>query len=257
MQAANSSKKPESWESLVGLWDRANIIRTFLWQQQYTDARALLNQFVVRLRRFYGVDFCAAGLLLDSENLTSAAVPEAGLERLPAHFARRCFDLVAHARAPISWNEVKAEFGFRSMVVAPIAPPSVERIGFLMLGQSTRRIYSAAELFVLQALAGELTWIARALTGEKIQREQLTDFSHELKQTLQLIVGNIGFLRESLSDPLDSEQENFFLVLESAVERITQQLNRMPDVFAPGTASEFMLRASMPFDRESQRKVNS
>jgi signal transduction histidine kinase len=251
MQTVNSLKQSEGWESLVGLWDRANTIRTFLWQQQYSDARALLNQYLVRLRRLYGVDFCAGGLLLDAGDLASAAVPEAGLDRLPAHFARRCLDLVAHARTPISWNEVKAEFGFRSMVVAPIAPPSAEPMGFLMLGQSTRRLYSAAELFVLQTLAGELSWVGRSLSGKENQREQFTDVSHEIKNTLQLLVSNMGFLRESLSEPLSGEQEKFFSAMDSSVERLTGQLNRVPDVVESEAASEFMLSAPSQSDRES------
>lgn len=247
MQTVNSLKQSEGWESLVGLWDRANTIRTFLWQQQYSDARALLNQYLVRLRRFYGVDFCAGGLLLNAGDLASAAVPEAGLDRLPAHFARRCLELVAHARTPISWNEVKAEFGFRSMVVAPIAPPSTEPMGFLMLGQSTRRLYSPAELFVLQTLAGELSWVGRSLSG----KENQTDVSHEIKNTLQLLVSNMGFLRQSLSEPLSGEQEKFFSAMDSSVERLTRQLNRVPDVVESEAASEFILSALSQSDRES------
>ncbi len=155
-----SQQAIDEWSSLVGLWDRANLIRAFLWHQTYEDLNALVLQFSVRLRRFYSADFCAGGLI-DGDNLTFAAVPEAGLEQLPDNLARRCFGLVAQARAPITWNEVKAEFGFRSMVVAPVAPPAGKPVGFLMLGHSNRRVYSAAELFVLQSLASELTWVVR------------------------------------------------------------------------------------------------
>jgi signal transduction histidine kinase len=120
-----------------------------------------------------------------------------------------------------------------------------------MLGQSTRRLYSAAELFVLQTLAGELSWVGRAVNGKNHQREQFTDVSHEIKNTLQLLVSNMAFLRESLSEPLSSEQEKFFRAMDSSLERLTGQLNRVPDVIASEAASEFLLSAPLQSDRES------
>lgn len=251
MQTANSLKNTEGWESLVGLWDRTHLMRTILWQQQYEDATALLNQYLARLRRFYGVDFCAGGLLQDSANLASSAVPEAGLDRLPPHFARRCLDLVAHARTPISWNEVKAEFGFRSMVVAPIAPPAAEPIGFLMLGHSSRKLYSAAELFVLQSLASELSWVARELNGKRNHREQFTDLSHDVKNTLQSIVSNVGFMREYATTPMDDQREKFLHAIESAVEKITARFDR--SLIYTGAEDISAVYASAPMDsrRES------
>ena len=232
MSTANGFKQSlEDWQSLGGLWDRAALIRAFLWQQQYHDAKGLLIQFLVRLRRFYSIDFCSGGLV-DGESLTAAAVPEAGLEQLPDNFARRCLNLVAHARAPITWNEVNAEFGFRSMVVAPIVPPSGMPVGFLMLGHISRRVYSAAELFVLQSLAGELAWVARELHSQKEHRVQVADLSHDVKYTLQLIVGYTGLIRQNLNGVLDGEQEKFFANIEADVERILRQLNPTPTVLA-------------------------
>ena len=241
----------ESWQSLSGLWDRAGLMRAFLWHQQYLDVRALLIQFLVRLRRFYGVDFCSGGLL-DGEQLTVAAVPEAGLDQLPGNFARRCLDLVAHARAPITWNEVKAEFGLRSMVVAPIAPPSGVLVGFLMLGHSSRRVYSAAELFVLQTLADELSWVAREMNGKKAHRAEVADLSHDVKNTLQLIVGYTALIRQNLTGVLGGEQERFFSNIESDVEKILEQLSRLPAVlgaddhtFNPPSAATVNIAAAL------------
>lgn len=232
MSTANEFKQSlEDWQSLGGLWDRAALIRAFLWKQQYDDPKALLIQFLVRLRRFYSIDFCSAGLA-DGENLTAAAVPEAGLEQLPDNLARRCLNLVAHARAPITWNEVKAEFGFRSMVVAPIAPPSAMPVGFLMLGHTSRRVYSAAELFVLQSLASELAWVARELQIQKEHRVEIADLSHDTKNTLQLIVGYTALIRQNLNGVLGREQEQFFTNLESDVDRILRQLSQLPTVHA-------------------------
>ncbi len=258
MSTANGFKPSlEDWSSLGGLWDRAALIRAFLWHQQYDDAKALLNQFLVRLRRFYSVDFCSGGLV-DGESLTAAAVPEAGLEQLPGNVARRCIDLVAHARAPITWNEVKAEFGFRSMVVAPIAPPSGAPVGFLMLGHTSRRIYSAAELFVLQSLAGEIAWIARELKNQKEHRVQIADLSHDIKNTLQLIVGYTGSIRQNLNGVLGSEKEQFFANIESDVERILRQLSHPSAVLAAEEeAAEFIAPVPIKSAAESKNNANS
>ena len=231
MSTANGFKpSSEDWTSLGGLWDRAALIRAFLWQQKYDDAKALLIQFLVRLRRFYGIDFCSGGLV-EGESLNAAAVPEAGLEQLPGNFAGRCLTLVAHARAPITWNEVKAEFGFRSMVVAPVAPPSGTPVGFLMLGHTSRRVYSGAELFVLQSLANELAWVAREFHRQKEHRVQLADLSHDVKNTLQLIVGHTGLIRQNLNGALGSEEEQFFAKIESDVERILEKMSQPAAVF--------------------------
>lgn len=221
--AKEFQQSTQEWHSLGGLWERAALIRAFLWHQHYDDPKALLVQFSVRLKRFFSIDFCAGGLI-EGEHLIYAAVPEAGLEQLPGNFARRCLDLVAHARAPITWNEVKAEFGFRSMVVAPVVPPAGAAVGFLLLGHSSRRVYSAAELFVLQNLASELAWVAREMQNQKEHRLQVADLSHDIKNTLQLIIGYSGLMRQNLNGVLGTEQEEFLTNIESDVERILRQL---------------------------------
>lgn len=258
MSTANGFKPSlEDWTSLGGLWDRAALIRAFLWHQQYDDAKTLLIQFLVRLRRFYSIDFCSGGLV-DGETLTAAAVPEAGLGQLPGNFAGRCLNLVAHARAPITWNEVKAEFGFRSMVVAPVAPPSGAPLGFLMLGHTSRRVYSAAELFVLQSLASELAWVAREFHSQKEHRVQVDDLSHDVKNTLQLIVGYTGLIRQNLNGVLGSEQEQFFANIESDVERILRQLSQPAAALAiPEDAPEMIVTARVESAAETQRETDS
>ena len=168
--------------------------------------------------------------LVKGEELIAGAVPDAGLEQLPGNFAGRCLDLVAQARAPVTWNEVIAEFGFRSMVVAPVAPPSGTPMGFLMLGHTSRRVYSAAELFVLQSLASEVAWVVREFQSEQEHRVQVADLSHEVTNTLQLIVGYTGLIRENLGGRLDNHQEQFFANIESDVKQILQHLCRTPAV---------------------------
>jgi hypothetical protein len=256
MSTANGLKQSsEDWQSLGGLWDRAALIRAFLWQQQYRDARPFLIQFLVRLRRFYSSDFCSGGVI-DGGMLIAAAVPEAGLEQLPGNMAQRCFDLVAHARIPITWNEVKAEFGFRSMVVAPIAPPSGVPVGFLMLGHSTRRVYSTAELFVLQSLANEIAWVAREFQSQKEHRVQIGDLAHDVTNTLQLIVGYTALIRQNLKGVLDREQERFFANIETDVERILQQLSHLPAVrTAEGEAAEMV--AAIPVKSAAELNDNA
>ena len=218
------------WATFPGLWERANLVRAFLWQQQYADAQSLLKQFLVRLRRFYGVDFCFGALLSDGDELIDAAVPMAGLDRLPANFARRCRDLVAQSRAPITWNEVSAEFGFHNLVLAPIVPPLGAPLGFLMLGHSHRRSYSAADLFALQALASELGWAARELQGKTKQHNDISDISHSVKNTLQLINGSTVLIRQTLGGALSGEQEKFFANIEASIDELLEQLNRFPAV---------------------------
>ncbi len=204
------------WATFPGLWERANLVRAFLWHQQYADAQSLLKQFLVRLRRFYAVDFCFGALLSDGDELIDAAVPLAGFDRLPANFARRCLDLVAHSRTPIIWNEVSAEFGFQNLVLAPIVPPLGAPLGFLMLGHAQRRNYSAADLFSLQALASELSWAARELQGQAKHRNDLAEVSHSVKNTLQLIIGSTMLIRQNLSGALNDEQEKFSAISKPA-----------------------------------------
>jgi len=132
--SASGPKDPTaSWESFVGLWERANLIRSFFWKHQEVGEKILLSHFLVRLRRFFGVDFCFGVLMLNDEKFIKVGIPEAGIGRLPTNFSRRCLDLVANSRAPITWNEVSGEFGFRSAVLVPLTATAGRPFGFVML----------------------------------------------------------------------------------------------------------------------------
>ncbi len=229
--ASGPDESNVGWATFPGLWERANLVRAFLWHQQCADGQSLLNQFLARLRRFYSVDFCFGALLSDGGELIDAAVPVAGFDRLPANFALRCIDLVAHSRAPITWNEVSAEFGFQNLVLAPIVPPLGAPLGFLMLGHLQRRNYSAADLFALQALAGELSWAARELQGKAKHHNDLADLSHRVKNTLQVIIGSTVLIRQNLDRAPSGAQEKFFGNIEISIDELLEKLNRFPAVF--------------------------
>ncbi|MSP38410.1 MAG: GAF domain-containing protein [Deltaproteobacteria bacterium] len=230
MPSANAADGSNGWAAFPGLWERANLVRAFLWHQQYSNPQALLNQFLVRLRRFYSVDFCFGGLLTEAGELVDAAVPLAGLDRLPTDFARRCLDLVAHSRAPVTWNEVNAEFGFHNLVLAPIVPPLGAPLGFLMLGHGQRRGYSAADLFALQSLASELSWAAREVQGKVNHHHETAELSNSVKKTLQLINSSTGLIRQNLGAALSREQERFFINIEAGIDELLARLNRLPEV---------------------------
>ena len=51
-----------SWESFLELWERANLIRSFIWSQESADETALFTHFLVRIRRFFKIDFCFIAL---------------------------------------------------------------------------------------------------------------------------------------------------------------------------------------------------
>ncbi|HEX9455835.1 MAG TPA: hypothetical protein VGA27_15810, partial [Candidatus Binatia bacterium] len=222
----------------------ANLVRAFFWSQPNAAEKTLLNQFLTRLRRFYAVDFCFGVLMSNGEKLAEAAVPEAGRSHLPENFVRRGLDLVANSRAPISWNEVGGEFGFRSAVVAPITTPIGGVNGFLMLGHAVRRSYSPTELFLLQALTGELSWAARELVSKQQYQKQLSAVSHDVKNVLQLIVGNAALIRQDMNGALSRGQEKYFDNIDNNVQEILDRMNRIPTILAVNEeASEYAERS--------------
>ncbi|HWH78663.1 MAG TPA: GAF domain-containing protein, partial [Candidatus Binatus sp.] len=202
------------------------------WSQPSAAEQTLLNQFLARLRRFYAVDFCFGVLMSNGEKLAEVAVPEVGRGHLPQNFVRRCLDLVANSRAPITWNEVGGEFGFRSAVVAPITTPIGGSNGFLMLGHAVRRSYSPTELFLLQALAGELSWAARELVSKQQVQEEFAAVSHDIKNVLQLIVGNTALIQQDMIGALSRGQEKYFNNIDSNVQEILDRLNRIPTILS-------------------------
>ena len=216
------------WELFLGMWERANSVRAFFWSQRPDDERILLTQFLARLRRFFGADFCFGVLSVSEETLVEVGVPEAGLSQLPKDFARRCLESVANSRAPVTWNDAGIKLGFRSTVLVPLRAPTGPAFGFLMLGQTRSKSYSAIELFVLQALAGELSWVARDLAARNVHRQKLAAASQQLKNSLQEIFGNPALIRQWRQE-MPGEADNLLHDIESALQFITERVGVLPD----------------------------
>jgi signal transduction histidine kinase len=185
------------WDSFLRLWERANLIRSFVWSQDGTDEHALLSQFLVRMRRFFNnVDFCFGALREEGGKVTQAGVPEAILDQLPADFVRRSMDLVANSPIPVVSKQLYDKTGFQTAIVAPLSPAVGQPFGFLMLGHSRSRHFNKAELFLLQSLAGEVSWAVRELRSRRKHQELLAAASLELKNSLQMVLGECSILRE-------------------------------------------------------------
>lgn len=228
--------KPPSgdWELFLGMWERANLVRTFFWTQRINDEKILLTHFLPRLRRFFGVDVCFGALRVSEETIVEVGVPEAGLRQLPPEFARRCLESMAKSQAPVSWNEAGIGLGFRSTVLVPLRAPMGPSFGFLMLGHARARTYSAIELFLLQTLAGELSWVVRDLAARNIGQQKLAAASHDIKNALQVIVGNTELLRQTIKDHFSSERDRYLEGIELAVQQITERVRILPDFSSTG-----------------------
>ena len=229
MTNLNGPKQPAGdWELFLGMWERANLVRAFFWSQRVDDERLLLTHFLARLRRFFGADFCFGALSVSEETLVEVGVPEAGLSQLPQEFSRRCLESMANSRAPVSWNDAGIKLGFRSTVVVPLRAPTGASFGFLMLGQARAKTYSAFELFVLQALAGELSWVVRDLAARKFQQQKLAAASQPVKNALQVILGNAALIRQRSNDS-PGDLDKLLQGVESAVQLIADHVRIPPD----------------------------
>lgn len=153
-----------SWESFLELWERANLIRSFVWSQESVDETALITHFLVRIRRFFKIDFCFIALHPAGGKIMQAGVPEALLDQLPVDFIRRSMDLVANSRIPVAWNRLHAKTGFQTVVVSPLSPSVGQPLGFLMLGHLRSRHFTKAELF-FAPVVGWRSQLGRARTA--------------------------------------------------------------------------------------------
>jgi two-component system sensor histidine kinase EvgS len=103
-----------------------------------------------------------------------------------------------------------------------------------MLGHARARTYSAIELFLLQTLAGELSWVVRDLAARNIGQQKLAAASHDIKNALQVIVGNTELLRQTLKDHFSSERDRYLEGIEVAVQQITERVRILPDFSSTG-----------------------
>jgi signal transduction histidine kinase len=218
------------WNSFLGLWERANLIRSFLWNQEITDETVLLTQFLARLRRFFSVDFCFAALLFEGAKVLEVGLPEAKREQLPVNFARLCLDLIANSRVPIVWKQRHKPFDFCSTVISPLSPSIGQPLGFVMMGHSMPKSFASSELFLLQSLVGELSWAIRDLRSKKNHRNLLATVSHELKNPLQLIVGQSALLHDDLAQTCSRQQREQFQIIEMNARQLLDLVNGLIDV---------------------------
>lgn len=216
-----------SWDSFLRLWERANLIRSFLWNQEITDATVLLTQFLTRLRRFFRVDFCFAAVLFEGAQVLEVGLPESKRERLPVNFARHCLDLIANSRVPIVWKQPRKPFEFCSTVVSPLSPSFGRPLGFVMMGHCLPKNFASSELFLLQSLSSELSWAIRELRSKINQKKLLATVSQELKNPLQLIVGHSALLRDDLAQACSPQQLDQFQKIEMSTRQLVDLLNGM------------------------------
>jgi signal transduction histidine kinase len=230
-------KQPSGdWELFLGMWERANLVRAFFWTQRANDEKVLLSHFLARLRRYFGVDFCFGVLSVSEEALVEVGVPEASVSQIPQDFSRRCLESLANSRAPVTWKDAGIGLGFRSTVVAPLRAPTGSAFGFLMLGHARARNYTAIELFLLQALAGELSWVVRDLAARKIYQQKLAAAGHGVKNALQVIIGNAALIRQKLKNVPSGERDKHLEGIETAVQQVMDRLRILPD--SPAQESE-------------------
>ena len=236
-RASGEVREPAvGWESFVGLWERANFVRNFFWNQPICDEKILLTHFLARLRRFFAVDFCFGVLIVNGRKLAEVGMPESTVDQLPKNFSRRCMSLVANSHAPITWNEVSGGLSFRSTVVAPLTPPVGPSFGFLMLGHAIRKSYSAAEMFVLQALAVELSWVARDLAFRKDQQRQLAASARHVNDGLQEILSDTEQIGRKLGEANETNDDGQKVV--QRIESTARQMQHGLSIFAAASASD-------------------
>src|SRR5215470_1300735 len=82
------SEQGNSWESFLRLWERAHLLRSFIWSQEIADEKTLFKQFLVRVRRFFSVDFCFIAVSMGGGKILQLAFPEDSLSHLPPNFVR-------------------------------------------------------------------------------------------------------------------------------------------------------------------------
>jgi len=236
-RASGEVREPAvGWESFVGLWERANFVRNFFLNQPICDEKILLTHFLARLRRFFAVDFCFGVLIVNGRKLAEVGMPESIVDQLPKNFSRRCMSLVANSHAPITWNEVSGGLSFRSTVVAPLTPPVGPSFGFLMLGHAIRKSYSAAEMFVLQALAVELSWVARDLAFRKDQQRQLAASARHVNDGLQEILSDTEQIGRKLGEANETNDDGQKVV--QRIESTARQMQHGLSIFAAASASD-------------------
>jgi signal transduction histidine kinase len=211
------------------LWERANLIRAFIWNQNASDEAVLVRQVVDQIQRAFDIDFCFAALRRDSGEVLQAAAPEALLECLHPAFVSQSMDLVANARMPVKWSRREFQTGFKALMITPFPVVESSPLGFLMLAHSSRRVFTKAELLSMQALAGDVAWALRELRAKRTQHELLSAASVELSRALKLVQD--GAWRDL--DSLNREEQQINRI-EANIEEASRGIRRL--LVVPGNA---------------------
>jgi signal transduction histidine kinase len=223
------SEQSNTWESFVRLWERAHLFRSFIWSQEIADEKTLFKQFLVRVRRFFSVDFCFVALSLEGGKILQLAFPEDSISHLPPNFVRRALDLIANSRVPVTWKQLSKDSGFKSVVISPLSPAVGQPLGFFMLGHRQSKLFTRPELFLLQSLAGELSWAVRELRSKQNCRKLLATLSHELKNSLSVVMGDCTLLREDLEQSPAQEACRQISDIETTSQEILSLVNSFLD----------------------------
>jgi signal transduction histidine kinase len=211
------------------LWERAHLLRSFIWSQEVADEKTLFKQFLVRVRRFFSVDFCFVALSLDGGKILQLAFPEDSISHLPPNFVRRALDLIANSRVPVTWKQLSKDSVFKSVVVSPLSPAVGQPLGFFMLGHKQSKLFTRPELFLLQSLASELSWAVRELRSKQNCRKLLATLSHELKNSLNVVMGDCTLLREDLEQSPAQETCREISDIETTSQEILSLVNSFLD----------------------------
>jgi signal transduction histidine kinase len=217
------------WEAFLRLWERANLLRSFIWTQESPDEKTFFKQFLARARRFFSVDFCFVALFVEGQKILQLSLPEDGASNLPANFVRHALDLIANSRAPVTWKQLGKDSGLKSVVVSPLLATVGQPLGFFMLGHMQPKNFSRSELFLLQLLAGDLSWAIRELRSRQNHHRQLATLSHELKNSLNVIMGDCVLLREDLERSLNAEERHELSNIETTSQEILNLINSFID----------------------------
>ena len=224
------SDASNQWESFLQLWERAHVLRSFIWAQESADEKAFFKQFLARARRFFGVDFCFAALFVEGGKILQLSLPEDAASNLPANFVPHALDLIANSRAPVTWKQLSRDSGLKNVVVAPLLASVGRPLGFFMLGHMQSKHFSRAELFLLQLLAREVSWAVKELKSRQNHQRQLATFSHELKNSLNVIMGGCALLREDLEHSLAAGERRELSDIEATSQEILSLTNSLLDV---------------------------
>ena len=227
------------WEAFLQLWERSHLLRSFIWAQESADEKTFFKQFLARARRFFSVDFCFVALFTEGGKVLQLSLPEDGASNLPANFVPHALDLIANSRVPVTWKQLGKDSGLKSVVVAPLLSTVGHPPGFFMLGHMQPKNFSRSELFLLQLLAGDLGWATRELRSRQNYQRLLATLSHELKNSLNVIMGDCALLREELEQSLDAGERRELSDIEATSQEILSLINSFlaPNSSPDGTAA--------------------